>query len=110
MPCCCGQDRDDCGWSSRSIFSGDGQRKKLEPSEEAYRLRRIVGDWLRIRMKHIDESIGLNLHINGAMLSKSDQKLILQQLAADADHSFLLPRLLDGQEPLDFDVWKRMIK
>lgn len=71
--------------------------------EDAATTRMIVGRWLRIRADHCAESYGVGEHV----LPKDKQHPLLTQLAADAEHSDLLLRLLNGEEPLPFDAWKK---
>ncbi len=68
---------------------------------DPYEVRRIVGQWLRIRGTHAEESIGLS----DWFVPKDKQAQLFQQLSADADHSDLLVRLLNGEEPMPFDEW-----
>lgn len=69
---------------------------------DEWELRAVVARWLRIRAEHIEESIGF------LDFPKAEQKRILNQLANDADHSWLLVRLFREEEPLPFDKWKKM--
>lgn len=71
-------------------------------SNGGWELRRAVGRWLRIRADHIEDSVG----IANCGLDKETQERVLRQLAADAEHSWLLVRLLDGHEPMEFNEWR----
>ena len=70
---------------------------------DAYALRNLVGRWFRIRAEHVHESVGIAGHMG--KLDKGFQHSLLLQLAADAEHSDLLVRLLQGEEPLEFEQW-----
>jgi hypothetical protein len=73
------------------------------PPDNVYAIRSIVGQWLRLRAKHAHESpTGLLPGTLGIYL----QRQVFTQLAADADHSDLLVRLLLGEEPQEFAEWK----
>jgi len=66
-----------------------------------------VSLWLRTRAAHVDNSQGLMLWLpDSGPLSKLDQEKIFTQLAADADHSWLLLRLFNDEEPMTFDTWR----
>lgn len=69
-----------------------------------WELRRAVGRWLRIRAEHIEESVGIAG--SAPPLDSDEQRRLLLQLAADAEHSWLLVRLLDGHEPMEFNEWR----
>lgn len=69
---------------------------------DAYEMRRIVALWLRIRMEHVEESNGLSDHL----VPRDKQRAVFQQIANDADHSDLLVRLFNGEEPMPFDQWR----
>jgi hypothetical protein len=63
--------------------------------EQAYFVRRCVGQWLRLK----EQWEGFNFGGHGSV-HRRYQRGELSQLAADADHSALLVRLLGGGEPL----------
>lgn len=90
-------------WSLRE-FDAPGGRPEVTSSggTSGWELRRAVGRWLRIRADHIEESVG----IANQGLDKDAQRRLLIQLAADAEHSWLLVRLLDGHEPMEFNEWR----
>lgn len=70
---------------------------------DEWELRNVVGRWLRIRAEHVHESVGIAGHMG--QLDKDFQRRLLLQLAADAEHSWLLARLFRGDEPLSFEDW-----
>lgn len=70
---------------------------------DEWEVRKIVGRWLRIRAEHVHESNGIAGHMG--KLDKGFQHSLLLQLAADAEHSELLVRLLRGDEPMSFEEW-----
>jgi hypothetical protein len=73
--------------------------------EAPFTARSIVGQWLRIRAMHHKNSQGIAG--SAPRLSSDEQKRVLEQIAADAEHSDLLVRLFRGEEPLDYEEWKR---
>ena len=75
-------------------------------ARDPYELRNIVGKWLRIRAEHVEQSVGIAGSAWG-MLDKVQQQTVLQQLAADAEHSDLLVRLFRGDPPMTFIEWGR---
>ena len=76
---------------------------KYPNKADAAFLRSVVGRWLRLRGEHVGKSIGLD----DCLVPRDKQAAMFGQLAADADHSWLLWRLLSGEEPMPFDEWKR---
>jgi hypothetical protein len=86
----------------------DGAEKQMNGKitlsyQESREFTKIFSDWLRIRSSFLsDSNSALKNVINDPHLAVR----ILQQLAADVDHSDLLIRMLRGEKPLDYEDWK----
>jgi hypothetical protein len=68
---------------------------------EVQRIRGIVGRYFRIRAQHPGQGISGGVH------PPITDPAVFTQLAADVEHSWLLERLLSGEEPMEYDDWKQ---
>lgn len=66
---------------------------------EAWKQRQAVGRWWRIKIAQDNQDTAFYRQVLG---DKYDR--VMLQIAADIDHSYLLSRLLAGEEPLEADV------